>query len=44
MFQLFDEDIPGPTAARFFDSLAPVLRQRNPKAVIVRCSQGALYT
>jgi hypothetical protein len=44
MFQLFDEDIPGPTAARFFDSLAPVLRQRNPKAVIVRCTQGALYT
>lgn len=35
-FNLFDGDAPGPSAALFFDALAPRLRERVPEAVIVR--------
>ena len=34
--RLFDEDVPGPSADRFFDLLAPRLRECSPNAVIVR--------
>ena len=40
MFQLFDPDVPGPTAERFFDILAPRLRQCAPHAVIERHEPG----
>ncbi len=35
-FDLFDGQAPGPSASRFFDTLAPRLRARVPEAVIVR--------
>jgi hypothetical protein len=46
MFQLFDEDVPGPSADNFFDMLAPRVRQRCPHAMVVRHApaEGALYT
>jgi hypothetical protein len=45
MFQLFDEDVPGPTPDAFFDALAPRLRKRSPHAIIVRhAGNGALTT
>jgi hypothetical protein len=40
LFQLFDESVPGPSAQRFFDALAPRLRASCPLARIVRKERG----
>ncbi len=35
LFQLFDDELPGPSPDAFFEALAPRLRQRAPQALIV---------
>ena len=40
MFQLFDESVPGPSGADFFEALAPRLRQGHPNARVTRREAG----
>lgn len=40
MFQLFDGDFPGPCPDRFFDAVAPRLRECSPNATIIRHESG----
>lgn len=43
LFDLFDEDGPGPNVDKFFDALAPILRERGAEIIGDDAAERALY-